>query len=298
MSPDAADNSPQSPVSPADSTWECFDVDLRDGVAHVRLNRPEAYNSMVPAFWTELPAIVEGLDAAGTTRVMVLSSTGKHFSAGMDLAVFTEGGLGGASGVSEQGRRNAGLWLMVQHLQRSFTALANARFPVLAAVQGGCIGGAVDMVAAADCRYGTEDSFVCIQEINIAMTADVGTLQRLGRLVPEGVAREWAYTGDRIPAGRVREVGFFNETFADHEALVAGVLEIAGRIAAQSPLAIWGTKEAISYARDHSTADALHQMAGWQSGMFQPGDMMEAFTAKGEKRAPVFEGLPPLPGAR
>ena len=186
MSPDVAENSPQSPVSPADSTWECFDVDLSDGVAHVRLNRPEAYNSMVPAFWTELPAIVEGLDAAGTTRVMVLSSTGKHFSAGMDLAVFTEGGLGGASGVSEQGRRNAGLWLMVQHLQRSFTALANARFPVLAAVQGGCIGGAVDMVAAADCRYGTEDSFVCIQEINIAMTADVGTLQRLGRLVPEG----------------------------------------------------------------------------------------------------------------
>ena len=168
MSPDVAENSPQSPVSPADSTWECFDVDLSDGVAHVRLNRPEAYNSMVPAFWTELPAIVEGLDAAGTTRVMVLSSTGKHFSAGMDLAVFTEGGLGGASGVSEQGRRNAGLWLMVQHLQRSFTALANARFPVLAAVQGGCIGGAVDMVAAADCRYGTEDSFVCIQEIGRA----------------------------------------------------------------------------------------------------------------------------------
>ena len=250
---------------------------------------------MVPAFWTELPAIVKALDAAGTTRVLVLSSTGKHFSAGMDLAVFTDGGLGGAAGISEQGRRNSSLWLMVQHLQATFTALAEARFPVLAAVQGGCIGGAVDMVAAADCRYGTEDSFVCIQEINIGMAADVGTLQRLGKLIPDGVAREWAYTGDRIPAERVREVGFYNQTFADHDALIAGVLEIAGRIAAQSPLAIWGTKEAISYARDHSTADALHQMAGWQSGMFQPGDMMEAFAAKAEKRPGVFDDLPPRP---
>ena len=287
--------SPMEAVPPVDTAWECFDVSLADGVAHVQLNRPDAYNSMVLAFWTELPAMVRALDAAGTTRVMVLSSTGKHFSAGMDLAVFTDGGLGGASGATEQGRRNSSLWLMVQHLQASFTALAEARFPVLAAVQGGCIGGAVDMVSAADCRYGTEDAFVCIQEINIGMTADVGTLQRLGKLIPDGVAREWAYTGDRVPAERAREVGFFNEGFADHDALIAGVLEIAGRIAAQSPLAIWGTKEAISYARDHSTADALHQIAGWQSGMFQPGDMMEAFAAKAEKRPGVFEDLPPRP---
>ncbi|MEZ5373141.1 MAG: enoyl-CoA hydratase-related protein [Microthrixaceae bacterium] len=166
---------------------------------------------------------------------------------------------------------------------------------MLTAIQGGCIGGAVDLVSAADCRYGTEDAFVCIQEINIGMTADVGTLQRLGKLIPEGVAREWAYTGDRIPAHRAREVGFLNDTFPDHDSLVAGVLEIAGRIAAQSPLAIWGTKEAISYARDHSTADALHQIAGWQSGMFKPDDMMESFTAKSEKRPGRFEGLPPLP---
>ena len=175
--------SPMEAVPPVDTAWECFDVSLADGVAHVQLNRPDAYNSMVLAFWTELPAIVRALDAAGTTRVMVLSSTGKHFSAGMDLAVFTDGGLGGAPGATEQGRRNSSLWLMVQHLQASFTALAEARFPVLAAVQGGCIGGAVDMVSAADCRYGTEDAFVCIQEINIGMTADVGTLQRLGKLI-------------------------------------------------------------------------------------------------------------------
>lgn len=291
--------SPQKPAdtpSPADTEWECFDVEVTDGVAHVQLKRPDAYNSMIPSFWTELPAIVEALDAPGTTRVMVLSSTGKHFSAGMDLAVFTgEGGLGSSPGVSEQGRKNAGLWLMVQHLQHTFTAMADARFPVLAAVQGGCIGGAVDMVSAADCRYGTDDSFVCIQEINIGMTADVGTLQRLGKLVPEGVAREWAYTGDRVPAQRAKEVGFFNETFADHDALIEGVMAIAHRIAAQSPLAIWGTKEAISYARDHSTADALKQIAGWQSGMFKPDDMMESFTAKAEKRPGVFEGLPRLP---
>jgi enoyl-CoA hydratase len=282
---------------PADTTqWECFDVNLDGGVAHVQLSRPDAYNSMVPAFWTELPALVRALDHPGTTRVMVLSSTGKHFSAGMDLAVFTgDGGLGNAPGVTEPGRLGSNLWMLVQHLQASFTALAEARFPVLAAVQGGCIGGAVDMVAAADCRYASEDAFVCIQEINIGMTADVGTLQRLPKIIPEGVAREWAYTGDRIPAARAREVGFFNDTFADHDTLVAETLAIAERIAAQSPLAIWGTKEAISYARDHSTADALHQIAGWQSGMFKPGDMMESFAAKGEGRPPGFEDLPPRP---
>jgi len=181
---------------------------------------------------------------------------------------------------------------MVQKLQHSFTALEEARIPVLAAIQGGCIGGAVDMVCAADMRYASADAFFCIQEINIGMTADVGTLQRLPKIIPEGIARELAYTGDRMPAARAREVGLVNEVFGDHESLIAGVLDIAGRIASKSPLAIWGTKEMINFTRDHSVADSLKYMAGWQSGMFQPADMMESFGAKAEKRDAVFEELP------
>jgi enoyl-CoA hydratase len=278
--------------------YECFDVSISDQVAHVQLKRPDAYNTMVPSFWTELPTIVREIDAAGSARAIVLSSTGKHFSAGMDLSVFTGGaGIGGSPGVTEEGRKRAYLWMMVQHLQDSFTALEQARMPVLAAVQGGCIGGAVDMVCAADMRYCSADAFFCVQEINIGMTADVGTLQRLPKIIPEGIARELAYTGDRMPAQRAYECGLVNRVFDDHESLVEGVLEIAARIASKSPLAIWGTKEMINFTRDHTVADSLKYMAGWQSGMFQPGDMMEEFGAKAEQRSAEFEPIPPRPDA-
>ena len=172
----------------------CFDAEVADGVATVTMKRPERLNTMIPEFWDELPALVRDLDARGDVRVVVIASTGKHFSAGMDLAVFG-GGTGGST--KERGRTAANTRLNVLHLQETFSALEKARMPVLVAIQGGCIGGAVDMVTAADLRYATEDAFFCIQEINIGMTADVGTLQRLPKLIPEGVCRELAYTGRR-----------------------------------------------------------------------------------------------------
>lgn len=275
---------------------ECFDVSITDHVAHVQLKRPDVYNTMVPSFWSELPEIVSGIDAAGSARAIVISSTGRHFSAGMDLSVFTGGGgLAESPSVTEEGRRRGYLWMLVQHLQDSFTALERARVPVLVAVQGGCIGGAVDLICAADMRYCSADAFFCVQEINIGMTADVGTLQRLPKIIPDGIARELAYTGDRMPAQRAYECGLVNQVFDDHQSLVDGTLEIAARIAGRSPLAIWGTKEMINYTRDHTVADSLRYMAGWQSGMFQPADMMESFVAKSDKRDPEFEGIPPRP---
>jgi enoyl-CoA hydratase len=276
--------------------YECFEVTIANKVAHIQLKRPEAFNSMIASFWTELPQIVREIDASASARAIVISSTGKHFSAGMDLEVFSGGSsLSVGPGVTEEGRKRAYLWMMVQHLQDSFTALEQARIPVLCAIQGGCIGGAIDMVSAADMRYCSADAFFCVMEINIGMTADVGTLQRLPKIIPEGIARELAYTGDRMPAQRALECGLVNQVFEDHDSLVEGVLEIAGRIATRSPLAIWGTKEMINYTRDHSVADGLRYIAGWQSGMFQPADMFEEFAAKGEKRAPIFEELPEPP---
>jgi enoyl-CoA hydratase len=277
---------------------ECFDLSIDDGVAHLQLKRPDALNTMIPSFWTELPEIIRDLDGSARARAIVLSSTGRHFSAGMDLSVFTgNSSLAQGGGVSETGRRNAYLWMMVQHLQDSFTAMEEARMPVLAAIQGGCIGGAVDMVCAADMRYCSADAFFCIQEINIGMTADVGTLQRLPKIIPEGIARELAYTGDRMPAERALEVGLVNRVFDDHESLVEETLGIAARIAGHSPLAIWGTKEAINYTRDHSVADSLRHIAGWQAGMFVGTDMMEQFGAKSEGRDPSYEDIPTRPDA-
>lgn len=272
--------------------WTCFDVTVEEKVGHVRLNRPDALNTMIPQFWSELPQVIAELSDRGDVRAIVVSSTGKHFSAGMDLSVFTSSGL---SLDGEPGRRNATFMLLVKRLQESFTALERARVPVLAAVQGGCIGGAVDMVCAADMRYASADAYFVIQETNIGMTADVGTLQRLPKLVPDGVAREMVYTGRRMSAQRALEVGLVNEVFDDHEALVAGALEIAAEIATKSPLTLWGAKEALVYARDHSVPDSLHQIALWQTGAFQPADMMESFAAKGEKRPPIYEDLPPAP---
>ena len=273
--------------------YTCFRIELVEHVAHLQLCRPDALNTMTVAFWSELPQLVRELDAGAKARAIVISSTGRHFSAGMDLSVFSgESDLLGDPGVSETGRQRAHLWQVVQKLQGAFSVLEEARMPVLAAVQGGCIGGALDLICAADLRYASADAFFCVQEINLGMTADLGTLQRLPKIIPEGIARELAYTGERMSAERALQVGLVNRVFDDHASLVKGVLEIAARIAAKSPLAIWGSKEMISYARDHSVSDSLRHMATWQAGMFQPGDLMESLAAKSEGRPASFEELP------
>ncbi|MGI8537900.1 MAG: crotonase/enoyl-CoA hydratase family protein [Mycobacteriales bacterium] len=275
-------------------SYRCFDVDIADRVAHLRLSRPEELNSMTPDFWRELPQIVTAISDEASARVVVISSTGKHFSAGMDLSVFRGDELGAAKDAGP-GRAHARTRSHVKVLQWSFTALEMARVPVLVAAHGGVIGGAVDLVTACDLRYASADAFFCVQETNIAMTADVGTLQRLGKVVPEGFAREMAFTGRRVPAARAYEVGLVQQVYPDHDSLVAGVLDTAREIAAKSPLAVWGTKVALNYARDHGVDDALDQVATWQAGMFQPADMSEAFRARADRREPVFPELLPEP---
>jgi len=273
---------------------ECFTVDIRDQVAHVTLCRPAEFNSMNRAFWTELPEIVQRLDDAAAARAIVLSSTGKHFTAGMDLSVFASGpDMTG----KETGRVRANLMQTVLKLQQTFSCLDKARIPVLAAVQGGCIGGGVDMVSACDMRFATRDAFFCIQEINIGMTADVGTFPRLAYLMPQGIVRELAYTGRRFLAEEARACGFVNALFDTHEQLLDAVTGVAVDIAKRSPLAVWGSKEMLNYGRDHSIDDALRHIAVWQTGMFQPADMREAFAAKSEKRDPAFDDLLPFTDA-
>ncbi|HEY6531206.1 MAG TPA: crotonase/enoyl-CoA hydratase family protein [Acidimicrobiales bacterium] len=274
--------------------YRCFEVDVAAKVAHVRLSRPEELNSLNRELWTELPAIVRELDSKGDVRAIVLSSTGRHFTAGMDLGVFTAG-MPGMSVDGEIGRSRAYLRQLLLLLQEAFTVFERARMPVLVAVQGGCIGGGVDLVCAADMRYASADAFFVVQETNIGMTADCGTLQRLPKLIPDGLARELAYTGRRLTAARAAELGFVNEVFATHDDLVAGVLEIAGEIATKSPLVVWGTKESLLHARDHTVADGLDHIATWQTGMFQSPDLMEAIAARAEGRDPDFPDLLPVP---
>ena len=280
--------------------YESFEVVVADNIAHVRLNRPDKRNSMNPAFWRELPAIVADLDGNAKARAIVVSSTGPHFSAGMDLAAFGGGGGGGGGGDQVDAvavragriRRGASFYDGATHLQRSFTCLEECRIPVLAAVQGGCIGGGVDMVSACDMRYATEDAYFTIFEINIGMTADVGTFPRLCKLVPEGVVRELAYTGRRMSASEAREVGLVNRVFADQDAMLEGVFDVARQIAAKPPLAVYGCKRMINYARDHTTADGLDYIAIWNASFLQGEEMQEAMRANRENRPGDFVDLP------
>ncbi len=269
---------------------ECFALTHQDHIAHLVLNRPAAMNTMNPSFWRELDDALAGLHREGQARALVISSTGKHFSAGMALETF--GGEIAMDDSTAEGR--AAMFDMLTDMQATFTRLETLRIPVIAAIQGGCIGGAVDMVTACCIRYATADAFFCIQEINIGMVADVGTLQRLPKLLPLGVVKELAYTGRRLTAQKALGWGLVNEVFDTQEAMVAAALRCAGEIAAKPPVAVWGTKQVIHYARDHSVDDSLRQMGWIQGAIWSNTHVREAVTAMKEKRAGTFPGLPGL----
>lgn len=275
-------------------TYKSFTVTLAEHIAHVQLSRPEALNSMNADFWVELPQCMRDIEASGEARVIVISSTGKHFSAGMDLGVFTNPKSVPMGG--DPGRMAENLRRVVMQLQATLSTLEEVRLPVLAAIHGGCIGGALDMVCAADCRYATADAYFTIKETELGMTADVGTLQRLPKLIPQGVVRELAFTGRNFSAQEALALGLVNQVFDNQEAMLEGVMAIAAQIAKHSPLAVTGCKEMLNYSRDHSVADSLKYMATWQSGMFRPNDMMKTFQAKATKSQAQFDNLFPVKG--
>lgn len=272
------------------NTPTCFALDMADHVAHLVMSRPAELNTMNPTFWRELDEVLTRLHNEGTARALVISSTGKHFSAGMSLETFA--GAISMDDQSPEGR--AAIFDLLTDMQATFTKLENLRIPVICAIQGGCIGGAVDMVTAACIRYASADAFFCIQEINIGMVADVGTLQRLPKLIPLAVVKELAYTGRRLSADKAMGHGLVNEVFDTHEATVAAALQCAKEIASKPPVAIWGTKQAVNYARDHSVEDSLRQMGWLQGAVWSNAHVREAITAMKEKRAGDFTPLSAL----
>ena len=273
------------------STPTCFSLSsTEDGVAHLVLNRPEAMNTMHPTFWRELDAVLTQIQREGTARALVISSTGKHFSAGMSLDTFA--GAIQMDDKSPEGR--AAIFDSLTDLQATFTKLETLRIPVITAIQGGCIGGAVDMVTACCIRYATQDAFFCIQEINIGMVADVGTLQRLPKLIPLAVVKELAYTGRRLKADKALAYGLVNEVFESPVAMLAAAMQCAKEIAAKPPVAIWGTKQVIHYARDHSVDESLKQMGWLQGAIWSNAHVREAIVAAKEKRPAQFTALSPL----
>ncbi len=271
-----------------------FSLTIENHVAHLVLNQPKAMNTMHPQFWRELDGVLNDLHRIGDARALVISSTGKHFSAGMALETF--GGAIQMNDESPEGR--AAVFDTLSDMQATFTKLETLRIPVIVAIQGGCIGGAVDMVTACCIRYASAEAFFCIQEINIGMVADVGTLQRLPKLIPLAVVKELAYTGRRLTADKAMHYGLVNAVFDSPEATLQAAMECAKEIASKPPVAIWGTKQAIHFARDHTVDESLKQMGWLQAAIWSNRHVGEAVTAMKEKRAGNFPALSDLSSFR
>ena len=273
--------------------YESFKYSSEEGIGHLVLNKGEDLNKMTMNFWYELPKILDEIDRDASLRVLILSSTGKHFCAGMDLKNF--GTLGNDSekktNVPDKARIGENLYRVAKELQDMLSKLEKLRIPVLAGIQGGCIGGGLDLVTAADMRFASKDAFFCIQEINIGMAADIGTLQRLPRVIPEGKVRELAYTGRRMPAEEALETGLVNKVYERHEEMEAGLKEMATVIASKSPLAVYGTKAILNFSRDHTIAEGLEYNALWSGAMLPQEDMAEAMMSNMEKRDPEFKDM-------
>ena len=265
--------------------YETLSVSIAEGVAAVVLNRPDKSNAMNRQMWNDIRAAFRALDQAPEARVVVLSGAGRNFNAGIDLAMLAEV-AGNPDGC--QAREREALRAAILDLQDVVTSLEGCRKPVIAAIHGACIGGGVDLICAADVRYCSADASFVIREIDLGFVADVGTLQRLPKLIGDSMARELAYTGRPFSGAEAKEIGFANRCYPTRDELMAGVAELARAIAAKSPLAIRGTKEMLLYARDHSVAESLTTMAIWNAAMLRSDDLGEAFAAFKEKRPPKF----------
>ena len=274
------------------SKYSCFDVKTKDHICNLVLNRPNELNTMTRDFWVELGDALEEINRDSDVRVVILSSTGKHFCAGMDLSAFSNG----VDDIPDDkkpdhARVGEAVYRTAKELQGYISKLEEIRVPVIAAVHGGVIGGALDLITACDMRFASNDAFFCIQEINIGMAADVGTLQRLPKIIPDSKMREMAYTGRRMLADEAKDSGLVGEIYETQDEMLDAVHKLAAEIASKSPVAIFGLKAVMNYSRDHNVSDSLDFNALWSGAMLSQADMTEAMTAQMEKRDASFDKM-------
>ena len=274
-----------------------FDIEFLGHVAHIKLNRPEKRNAMNWDFWRDLPRIVGDIDTHARARCIVLSSTGPVFSAGLDLSLFGQD-VFASSKTAKMNEKELqtpqNFMSFLSFLQDSISSLQKARIPVICAIQGGCIGGGVDLICSADIRLATNDAFFSIRETKIGMVADVGTFPRIVKLLPEGIVKELAFTGRNFSAQEAKEYGFVNRLYESHDALIEGALEIAYEIASNSPAAVYGCKRVIDFSRDHTIDEGLEWINMWNASMLSQSELMEGFQSYKSKKEGNFAELPKL----
>ncbi|WP_225783273.1 crotonase/enoyl-CoA hydratase family protein [Xenophilus sp. Marseille-Q4582] len=276
-------------MSATSSTLPAFrtlQLSLAGGIARIVLNRPEKANAINLAMWQELRRAMQWLQHTAEARVGILSAAGAHFSAGLDLASFDE--LQQATRDDCDGRAREKLLAAILDIQDTVTAIERCHKPVIAEVHAACVGGGIDIITACDLRYCSAQAWFCVKEIDVGLVADVGTLQRLPLLIGEGMARELCYSGRRVEGAEAQTIRLVNRCYDDAAALRQGVEEMARCLAAKSPLALRGTKQAITHAREHSIADGLQQVALWNAAMLFSNDLREVQQARSAGRAPRF----------
>lgn len=267
--------------------FKMIELKIENHIAFVQLNRPEKANAINKNGWESIKHIFETLDLNDDVRVIILEGgESKHFCAGIDLELLMSISQ---ETIKCQGRKNEKLRKIILELQAPINAIENCSKPVLAAIHGGCIGAGVDIVSACDIRYCTDDAFFTIKEIDMGMVADLGTLQRLPKIIGEGKVREMAYTGRNVFGPEAEKIGLVNNSISSKEIMMEKVTDIASQIASKSPLSIRGTKHILLHSRDHSVAEGLDYMATWNAGMLISNDLMEAFAAKMQKREAKFQ---------
>ncbi|MCX2745528.1 crotonase/enoyl-CoA hydratase family protein [Mangrovivirga sp. M17] len=269
-------------------THQYFKVEIKDKIANVAFNRPEKSNALHMEAWLEMKDIFNSISSNENARAIILSGEGNNFCAGIDLELLMS--VSQLREIECSGRRSEKIRSMVLTLQETVTAIENCSKPVLAAVHKGCIGGGVDIISACDMRYCSDDAYFTIKEIDLGMVADVGTLQRLPKLISPGMVAEMAYTGRKVTGKEAQNIGLVNQCYSSKEEMMEYVKQIAHTIASKSPLSIRGTKEVLKYTRDHSVEDSLNYMATWNAAMLLSDDLTEAFKATIEKRQPKFKG--------
>ncbi|MGA1762149.1 MAG: crotonase/enoyl-CoA hydratase family protein [Gammaproteobacteria bacterium] len=271
--------------------YSCFNFEVVDNIGFITMCRGDELNTMTRLFWKELPEIIKKADKDSKARVLVLQAKGKHFSAGMDFANFAQ-----EQNVEKKdpARMREAFYHELLELQDSFTALEKCRMPTIALIQGACVGGAIDMVAACDMRYCSKDAFFKIAEVDIGLAADVGTLQRLPKLMPFSDVKELAFTGRKFDAAEAEQLGLVNRVFANQESLVSEGLKIAKEIASKSPLVTRVIKKQLNYARDNKVDDALEYHAMWNAALISSQDMEKALSAYAKKSVADFDDLAEL----
>jgi enoyl-CoA hydratase len=270
--------------------YKSLRIEQADGIAEVVLTGPGKGNALGPDFWNEMPEALRALDADESVRVILLRGDGAHFTYGLDLMAMMESLGPLLMGEGNLALERTKLLQLIEKMQASTEGLARCRKPVLAAVHGWCIGGGIDVIAACDFRYCSREAKFSLREVRVGITADLGALQRLPRIIGEGNTRELAYTGGDIDADRALQMGLVNQVFATPEELLAAARATARKIADNPPLVVQGAKQVMEYCADKSVADGLRYVAVWNSAFLQSHDLAEAFAAFAERRPPRFQG--------